>query len=110
MPATAMQSLSLGIRFQADADDKRFMRYFDLVQQSARERGHVFFLDTVDDHCVDTEEMDLGDLAGWLVPNSGADEFSERFATLGLTDDDAELYAFAVWELDERGDVRIIWE
>lgn len=109
MPVTAAQSLPLGIRFKGDADDARFMRYFNVVQQAAHKMGCVFFLDTVDDRCADTEDMDLGDLAGWLVPCDDAGAFSERFAAFDITDDDTDLYAFAIWELDEHDGLRVVF-
>ncbi len=112
MQDTSTRSLPTGIRLQSDADDRRFMRYFDLVQGAAAAIGRVFFLDAVDGHCSDTEIMDLGDLAGWLVPADSADEFADRFLAFGVADSeaDAAFYAFAAWSVDASGDIEVSFD
>ena len=43
MPDTNLQSPILGLRFEEDWSDKRFVKFFELVQKVAKKMGKVFF-------------------------------------------------------------------
>lgn len=88
------------------------MRYFDLVQSAAAAIGRVFFLDAVDGHCSDAETMDLGDLAGWLVPAESSDEFADRFLAFEVSDGEADtaFYAFATWSAGPSGNIEVSFD
>lgn len=89
MDGTGTQSAVRGIRFSRDAVDERFMRFFSIVQDSARALGKVFFLWCDEGNELITDELDGGDLSGWLVDADDADRFDAiwRRSAQGIPDE-----------------------
>lgn len=51
------------------------MRFFGIVQDAAKKLGKVFFLWTEENNPLMTDELDGGDLSGWLVDAADAERF-----------------------------------
>lgn len=49
------------------------MRFFGIVQDAAKKLGKVFFLWTEENNPLMTDELDGGDLSGWLVDAADAE-------------------------------------
>lgn len=75
MSDTNAPSDVLGIRFKRDSDDAPFMRFFQIVQRSAKSRGRVFFLDAAEGNDLITADIDCSDLSGWLIRPEDVGEF-----------------------------------
>ena len=58
-----------------EPEGDKFLRFFTLVQEAAKEQGAIFFLETGDGHDFENDEMEGEALFGWLVPEAEADEF-----------------------------------
>ena len=86
-----------------EPEGDKFLRFFKLVQEAAKEQGGIFFLETGDGHDFENNEMEGEDLFGWLVPEAEADEF-EAIWKKNPHDLDAleaweDVLGFAEWEM-----------
>ena len=93
-----------------EPEDDKFLRFFTLVQEAAKEQGAIFFLETGDGHDFHNDEMEGEDLCGWLVPEAEADEF-EAIWKKNPHDLDAleaweDVLGFAEWEMAD-GKIKI---
>ena len=103
------QTAVRGIRFLSDAEDERFMRFFGVVQDAAASMGKVFFLWTEEGNPLMTDELDGGDLSGWLVDDADADRFDQiwREQPLDLPEDLDDTFSIARWSQGEDGRISI---
>lgn len=82
----------------------RFERFFSVVQEKASSVGAVFFLFAGEGHELETEEMEIMDLSGWLIPESEAQKFetewkqSKRQSELEKW---VDFFTFAKWSVIE---------
>lgn len=94
------------------SNDKRFQRFFSIVQDAAKELGCVFFCWAGEGNELETDTMDGEDLSGWLVPKELSDEFEAQWEDgLESIDDKFDKFdVFARWTADESGNVSIRFE
>ena len=93
----------LGLRTQ---ETNKFILFFELVQEKAKEKETVFFLDSGDGKEFETEAMEGENLQGWLVPLSKVDEFEKRWKDYKEDDEYVDFYCWAEW-FDNKGEVDI---
>ena len=80
-------------------ESNKFERFFAVVQQSAKDRGGVFFLDSGDGRDFISDDMEGEDLTGWLIPANKADEFESIWKrNEAISEDWDEFFVFAEWE------------
>ncbi len=58
-----------------EPEGDKFLRFFTLVQEAAKEQGAIFFLETGDGHDFENDDLDGADLFGWVIQEAEADEF-----------------------------------
>lgn len=76
----------------------KFEKYFVIIEEEARKLGGVFFSETGEGRDLDLEDIEICDLAGWLVPFDQADEFEVLY--LGGKDKE-------IWDSDRWDDMYI---
>ena len=76
----------------------KFEKYFAIIEEEARKLGGVFFSETGEGRDLDLEDIEVCDLAGWLVPFDQADEFEALY--LGRKDKE-------IWDSDRWDDMYI---
>ncbi len=85
-----------GLRTQ---ESKKFVDFFQLVQEKAAEHDAVFFLDAGDGNEFTTPTMEGENLQGWLVPLADVEEF-ETMWLLGEEDDQwVDFFCWAEWQM-----------
>ena len=88
----------------------KFVRFFEIVQKAAMEKGCVFFLDSGENHIFENETMEYDDLSGWLIPSNKAPEFEKEYFKGGDPKDHwYDYYCFAVWENEKNPIIRFKW-
>lgn len=60
-------------------EDKKFVRFMELVEAEARKRGCEFFLDCVQGDEFENDTYICEDMCGWLIPESMVDKFTPIF-------------------------------
>ncbi|RJV72125.1 hypothetical protein DWY90_09910 [Coprococcus sp. AF27-8] len=93
----------LGLRTQ---ETNKFILFFELVQEKAKEKESVFFLDSGDGKEFETEAMEGENLQGWLVPLSKVDEFEKIWKDHKENDEYVDFYCWAEW-FDNKGKIDI---
>ena len=76
----------------------KFEKYFAIIEEEAKRLGGVFFSETGEGRDLDLEDIEICDLAGWLVPFDQADEFEALY--LGRKDKE-------IWDSDRWDDMYI---
>lgn len=92
---------------------EKFNKYFELIQQEAAKQDKRFFMDTGEGREHITDEMEMEDISGWLVPVELKEEFADYWMLEGnphnnLPDKwDIPFYRFALWSIDDMGKVQV---
>lgn len=76
----------------------KFEKYFAIIEEEAKKLGGVFFSETGEGRDLDFEDIEVCDLAGWLIPFDQADEFEALY--LGGKDKE-------IWDSDRWDDMYI---
>ena len=76
----------------------KFEKYLAIIEEEAKRLGGVFFSETGEGRDLDLEDIEVCDLAGWLVPFDQADEFEALY--LGRKDKE-------IWDSDRWDDMYI---
>ena len=76
----------------------KFEKYFAIIEEEAKRLGGVFVSETGEGRDLDLEDIEVCDLAGWLVPFDQADEFEALY--LGRKDKE-------IWDSDRWDDMYI---
>ena len=84
-------------RLRTQESDK-FMRFFSIVQNAARNQGYAFFLYAGDGREFETLTMEGEDLMGWLVPEEKLSAFEKEWETGEISDDWSDMFVWAVWK------------
>lgn len=79
-------------------EEAKFEKYFAIIEEEAKRLGGVFFSETGEGRDLDLEDIEVCDLAGWLVPFDQADEFEALY--LGRKDKE-------IWDNDRWDDMYI---
>lgn len=79
-------------------ESAKFEKYFAIIEEEAKKLGGVFFSETGEGRDLDLEDIEVCDLAGWLVPFDQTDEFEALY--LGRKDKE-------IWDSDRWDDMYI---
>ena len=88
-----------GLRTQ---ETSKFRKFFKIVQESAKEKGCVFFLEAGDGRDIETSEFEGEDLSGWLVPIDKANEFEPEWLVDDIDEKWLDYFCFAEWEYQDK--------
>lgn len=77
-------------------EDKKFIKFFDLVQKKAREVNSVFFLDSGECKDIEFEDLIIDEISGWLIPINISDEFEKEFVSKGNLDRFEKWYTWCI--------------
>lgn len=85
------------------------MRFFGIVQTAAHALGKVFFFWSHEGNDFVTDQLDGGDMSGWLVPMERAEEFDRiwKRSVDDLPDELADTFCIARWTADDGGAIGI---
>ena len=75
-------------------EEAKFEKYFAIIEEEAKRLGGVFFSETGEGRDLDLEDIEVCDLAGWLVPFDQADEFEALY----LARKDKEIWDSDRWD------------
>lgn len=89
-----------GLRKQ---EDKKFERFFEIVQKTAKTRGCIFFADCGEGRDFATETMEGEDLSGWLIPMQMVEPFEKQFTEGKIDESWMEFIVFAIWRRSPTG-------
>lgn len=56
-------------------EEKKFEKYFALVEEEAKKRNCVFFAYAGEGNVTETNDLECEDMMGWLIPAEKSDEF-----------------------------------
>lgn len=93
----------LGLRTQ---ETSKFEKYFVIVQEAAKKKDCVFFLDAGDGRDFNTDTLEGEDLMGWLVPQDKAAEFVKEWESGNVSDDWSNFYKWAIWDNPEKPTIK----
>ena len=83
-------------------ESEKFNKFFSLVQESAKRKNAVFFLEAGDGRDFKTNTLEGEDLQGWLVPIERAVEFEKEWFIDSVGDKWEQFFCFAVWSKNEQ--------
>ena len=84
-----------GLRGQ---ETDKFIRFFNIVQNTAKQRKCVFFTDAGDGREFETDILEGEDLMGWLIPESKLSEFEKEWKSGDVSDDWSDFFCWAVYD------------
>lgn len=93
----------LGLRTQ---ENIKFMKFFEIVQDAAKEKGCVFFLDAGDGRDFETPLLEGEDLMGWLIPENKVDDFKKEWEAGDVSDDWSDFFMWAIWNNPDRPTIK----
>ncbi len=79
-------------------EGNKFEAFFALVQHEAAKRHSVFFLDCGEGNDFETDDIEGGDLRGWVIPEDKADQFEKLWLKGEPGDDWVDYIEWAEWE------------
>ena len=82
------------MRWLRTNEGAKFEKYFAIIEEEAKRLGGVFFSETGEGRDLDLEDIEVCDLAGWLVPFDQADEFEALY----LCGKDKEIWDSDRWD------------
>lgn len=90
-------------------ENKKFEKFFELVQKAAKQKGCYFFLDCGQGKIFETNDIECEDLCGWLIPLKYTDEFERLFKEDSERQHDFdEFYVYVDFSVDEKtGEIQI---
>nr|DAP56891.1 MAG TPA: hypothetical protein [Caudoviricetes sp.] len=84
-------------------ESKKFEKFFEIVREEAAALDSIFFIDCGEGRELVTEDLEMEDLSGWLIPRERADAFEEKFRKNEVSNRWDSFVRFAVWE--QHGDM-----
>lgn len=84
-----------GLRTQ---ETNKFEKFFAIVQDAAKKKNCVFFLDAGDGRDFETESCEGEDLMGWLIPKDNVRDFEREWEKGDVSDDWSNNYVWAIWD------------
>lgn len=98
-----------GIWTKEDAEDEKFVRFFNVIQEHARKEGCVFFSWSGEGHELVTDDMDGEDMSGWLIADSDVADFEPQWKAdrNSIEDRFAKDMCVAEWSRKKDGDIAI---
>lgn len=86
----------VGLRTQ---ESTKFLKFWEIVQQSANSLGKTFFLDCGEGNLFSDNEIECENLSGWLIDNDKVSEFEKEFLSKKNIDEKwTDCVVFADWE------------
>lgn len=83
-----------GLRTQ---EDKKFNRFWEIVQNTANEQGKMFFLECGEGREFFLDDMEGEDLRGWLIPTENIEEFKKEWEADNVSDKWIDNIFWAEW-------------
>ena len=90
----------LGLKTQ---EENNFIKFFEIVQRTAKRDGNVFFLECEDGNDSEVNGIEVCDLQGWLIPESKVDEFNPIWEKDEVDDEWVDFFKFATWNNENNG-------
>ena len=90
--------------------DQKFDAFFDLIQQTARDQGKRFFMDSGEGHTGETASMEMEDLSGWLISPDDEPDFKPAWLHSDVPERFSSDFVFAVWSQDKFGTVSVTFK
>lgn len=78
-------------------EGNEFAKFFQLVQEEAKKKNAVFFLECGEGNEFSGEGIEGEDLRGWLIPEQKADAFEREWKNGDPGDDWENNIAWALW-------------
>ena len=76
----------------------KFERFFSLVEEEAKKKNAVFFLDSGEGNDFENNDMEGENLSGWLIQNNKTNEFETAYIDRADLSKWIDCYAWASWE------------
>lgn len=73
----------LGLRTK---ENNKFLEFFKRVQEEAKKKDRVFFMDFGQCKDISFEDMEIDDLFGWLIPLDQVNSFNKEFKENNISD------------------------
>lgn len=84
----------LGLRTN---ESEKFIKYFELVQDAARLKNCVYYLDAGDGRDFENDLYEGEDLMGWLIPMDVVPQFEQEWNNGDVSDEWSRFYTWAIW-------------
>ena len=84
----------LGLKTQ---ESVKFKKFFSTVQNEANKLGKVFFLECEDGHEKTTDDMEMCNLQGWLIPAEAIQRFIPIWENDEVDDTWNDEFSFVEW-------------
>ena len=84
--------------------DNRSENFFAIVEETAKKRGCIFFLESeTGTHDLELEKYSLFDSSGWLVPEKDVEKFEKEYRAFEESEDDrwTKYFCWAAWEYND---------
>lgn len=81
-------------------EEKRFNRFWEIVQDTAKAQGKVFFLDCGEGREFLFDDMEGEDLRGWFIPLEKVIEFEPEWMKNDVSDKWTDYIFWAEWKND----------
>lgn len=91
-------------------NDQKFDAFFDLIQQTARNQGKRFFMDSGEGHEGQTADMEMEDLSGWLISPDDEAAFKPAWLRGDVPKKFNSDFVFATWSQDTSSTVSVIFK
>ena len=78
-------------------ESEKFNNFFTIVQNAAKKKNAVFFLEAGDGRDFETNDIEGEDLQGWLIPRERAILFETKWRNNSVNGEWEEFFCFAVW-------------
>lgn len=89
-----------GLRTQ---ESEKFEKFFELVQNAAKQNGFVFFMDCGQGKIFENNEFECEDLCGWLIPKDDASKFEKIFIEESEQQHDFDdFYCYVDFSIDDK--------
>lgn len=92
-----------GLRSQ---EKNKFIKFFAIVQDAAKKKGCVFFLDAGDGREFETDTIEGEDLMGWLIPEEKVPDFTKEWEAGDVSDEWSDFYKWAIWDNPEKPTIK----
>ena len=90
-----MVRIMVGLR---SPEEKRFEVFFELVQNVAKSKNSVFFLNCGEGHDLWKDDIICTDCSGWLIPNDKVEDFKAEFENFNSLDKWDDFTAWVTWK------------
>ncbi len=93
-----------GLKTQENA---KFIKFHELIQNAADEKGMVWFAFAGEGRTIETEQMEAEDMSGWLIPKDRAGEFEKEWRKDSCMERWADYFLWVSWIIDDSGNIGV---